>query len=48
MKKKMKFDEGFVQISREEYKANDERANIKSKINQFLDSNIKEVKQHVL
>lgn len=46
--KKMKFDEGFVQISREEYKANDERANIKSKINQFLDSNIKEVKQHVL
>ncbi len=46
--KNMKFDEGFIKISREEYKANDERANIKSKINQFLDSNIKEVKQHVL
>ena len=46
--KNMKFDEGFIKISRDEYKANDERANIKSKINQFLDSNIKEVKQHVL
>ncbi len=46
--KNKKFDEGFIKISREEYKANDERANIKSKINQFLDSNIKEVKQHVL
>ena len=46
--KNKNFDEGFIKISREEYKANDERANIKSKINQFLDSNIKEVKQHVL
>tara|TARA_B100002019_G_C21143788_1_gene534637 strand:+ start:27 stop:413 length:387 start_codon:yes stop_codon:yes gene_type:complete len=46
--KNKNFDEGFIKISREEYKANDERANIKSKINHILDSNIKEVKQHVL
>tara|TARA_Y200000002_G_C22339937_1_gene520445 strand:+ start:226 stop:612 length:387 start_codon:yes stop_codon:yes gene_type:complete len=46
--KKNNFDEGFIKISREEYKANDERAMIKSKINHILDSNIKEVKQHVL
>ena len=42
------FDEQFINISREEYKANDERAKIKSKINNLLDSNIKEVKQHEL
>ena len=46
--KNKNFDEGFIKISREEYKANDERASIKSKINHILDSNIKEVKQHVL
>ncbi len=46
--KKNNFDEGFIKISREEYKANDERAKIKSKINHILDSNIKEIKQHVL
>ena len=40
------FDEKFVNVSRDEYKANDQRAKIKSKINNILDSNIKEVKQH--
>tara|TARA_B100001057_G_scaffold419202_1_gene438850 strand:- start:2513 stop:2899 length:387 start_codon:yes stop_codon:yes gene_type:complete len=42
------FDEKFISISRDEYKANDQRAKIKSKINNILDSNIKEVKQHEL
>ena len=42
------FDEKFISISRDEYKANDQRAKIKSKINNVLDSNIKEVKQHEL
>ena len=40
------FDEKFVNVSRDEYKANDQRAKIKSKINSIMDSNIKEVKQH--
>ena len=42
------FDDKFIKISRDEYKANDKRANIKSKINNILDSNIKEIKQHKL
>ena len=42
------FDEKFIAVSREEYKANDQRAKIKSKINNILESNIKEVKQHEL
>ena len=42
------FDEKFITVSRDEYKANDQRAKIKSKINSILDSNIKEVKQHKL
>ncbi len=42
------FDEKFIVVSREEYKANDQRAKIKSKINNILESNIKEVKQHEL
>ena len=42
-----KFNKAFIIISRREYKANDSRAKIKSKINYFLDSNIKEVKQHL-
>ena len=40
------FDEKFISVSRDEYKANDQRAKIKSKINSILDSNIKEVQQH--
>lgn len=46
--KKKIFNKNFIDISRREYKANDERAKIKSKINNFLDSNLKEVKQHLL
>ena len=46
--KTKKFDKSFIEISRKEYKANDDRAKIKSKINQLLDSSIKEVKQHKL
>ena len=42
------FDKDFIKISRDEYKANDKRASIKSKINNILESNIKEVKQHKL
>lgn len=45
--KKNFFDKKFINISRKEYKANDQRAKIKSEINNFLNSNIKEVKQHI-
>ena len=48
LEKNKKFSETFIEISRKEYKANDNRAKIKSKINQILDSNIKEIKQHKL
>ncbi len=41
------FKDKFIKVSRDEYFANDKRAMIKSKINKVLDSNIKEVKQHI-
>ena len=44
--KNKKFDEGFIKLSRDVYKTNDERAKIKLKINDILGSNIKEVKSH--
>ena len=44
--KNLDFKENFIKLSRNEYIENDNRAKIKSKINEFLDSNIKEVKQH--
>ena len=44
--KDKKFDETFIQLSRDVYKANDERAKIKLKINEILGSYIKEVKSH--
>ncbi len=44
--KEKKFDEAFIQLSRDVYKTNDERAKIKLKINEILGSNIKEVKSH--
>ena len=44
--KEKKFDETFIQLSRDVYKSNDERAKIKLKINEVLGSNIKEVKSH--
>jgi|TARA_B100000767_G_C19677981_1_gene498230 hypothetical protein len=43
-----KFGEKFIEISRKEYIANDKRAKIKSDINHILNSNIKEIKQHIL
>ena len=44
--KDKKFDDDFIELSRDVYKSNDERAKIKLKINELLGSNIKEVKSH--
>ena len=44
--KNKKFDNKFIELARNVYKLNDERAKIKLKINQFLGSNIKEVKSY--
>ena len=44
--KNSNFDEKFIELSRSVYKNNDERAQIKLKINNILGSNIKEVKSH--
>ena len=41
------FGQTFIDLSRSVYLNNDIRANIKSKINKILGSNIKEVKQYV-
>ena len=43
---KQDFGEKFVQLARIVYKLNDERASIKLAINNYLGSNIKEVKSH--
>ena len=40
------FGEKFIELSRQVYKSNDERARIKLLINNTLGSNIKEVKSH--
>ncbi len=40
------FGEKFIELSRQVYKSNDERARIKLLINNALGSNIKEVKSH--
>ena len=40
------FGEKFIELARNVYKFNDERAKIKLKINEILGSNIKEVKSH--
>ena len=40
------FGEIFIELARNVYKFNDERAKIKLKINEILGSNIKEVKSH--
>ena len=40
------FGENFIKLSREVYKKNDTRAKIKLEINNYLGSNIKEVKSH--
>ena len=44
--KNKKFDENFIELARNVYKFNDERAKIKSAINDKLGSNIKEVKSY--
>ena len=44
--KNNKFDEKFIQLARNVYKFNDERAKIKLEINNVLGSNIKEVKSY--
>tara|TARA_B100001559_G_C16413506_1_gene581508 strand:- start:567 stop:962 length:396 start_codon:yes stop_codon:yes gene_type:complete len=40
------FGKKFIELARNVYKSNDERAKIKLAINNFLGSNIKEVKSH--
>ena len=40
------FGEKFIELARSVYKNNDKRAKIKLEINNFLGSNIKEVKSH--
>ena len=40
------FGEDFIQLARNVYKFNDERAKIKLSINEILGSNIKEIKSH--
>ena len=40
------FGDKFIQLARNVYKYNDERAKLKLKINQILNSNIREVKSH--
>ena len=44
--KNKKFDDHFINLARNVYKSNDERAKIKLKINNILGSNIKEVKSY--
>ena len=44
--KNQKFDERFIELARNVYKFNDERAKIKLKINNILGSNLKEVKSY--
>ena len=44
--KNKKFDEKFIELARNVYKFNDERAKIKLAINTSLGSNIKEVKSY--
>ena len=41
------FGENFIELARGVYFNNDKRAKIKSKINEILRSNIKEIKQYV-
>ena len=40
------FDKNFIELARGVYFANDERAELKSKINKILKSNIIEIKQY--
>ena len=44
--KNKKFDEKFIELARSVYRHNDNRAKIKTEINQLSGSNIKEIKQY--
>ena len=44
--KNNEFGKEFIELARNVYKFNDERAKIKSEINLILNSNIREVKSH--
>ena len=44
--KNKEFDKNFIELARSVYFANDERAELKSKINKILKSNIREIKQY--
>ena len=44
--KKKDFGKEFIELARNVYKLNDERADIKFKINEILNSTIKEVKSY--
>ncbi len=46
LEKKQEFGKEFIELARNVYKSNDERAKIKLKINEVLGSNIKEVKSY--
>ena len=46
LEKKQDFSEKFVELARNVYKFNDQRAKIKSEINKTLGSNIKEAKSY--
>ena len=46
LEKKQEFGKEFIELARNVYRFNDERAKIKLKINEALGSNIKEVKSY--
>ena len=46
LEKKQGFGKEFIELARNVYKSNDERAKIKLRINEALGSNIKEVKSY--
>jgi hypothetical protein len=43
---KKEFDDGFISLARQVYITNDERCNIKNKINLYCNSEIKEIKSY--
>jgi len=47
MEKEKTFDDKFVSLARSVYYLNDERFNLKNKINTLTNSDIKEVKQYI-
>jgi hypothetical protein len=47
LEQKKQFDDKFIELARAVYYLNDERFNIKNKINVLTDSDIQEVKQYI-